>query len=77
MNDSVPEVGGSGINELSILMTEGVLMLIFGLVFAVVWVAILFHMIRIHTRIAEALEKMVEQKAGAEPDAQGAEDRDP
>ena len=49
-------------DEMKLLLTEGVLILIFGLVFAIVWVSILFHMTRLHTRIAEALEKMVESK---------------
>lgn len=45
-------------DEMNLLLTEGVLVLIFGLVFAIVWVSILFHMIRVHTRIAEAVERM-------------------
>ena len=42
---------------MKILLTEEVLILIFGLVFAMVWVSILFHMTHLHTRIAKALEK--------------------
>lgn len=53
---------------LDILITEGVMMLIFGLVFSIVWISILFHMIQLHTRIAEAVERLAgisegEQKA--------------
>ena len=53
---------------LDILITEGVMMLIFGLVFSIVWISILFHMIQLHTRIAEAVERLTgirqgEQKA--------------
>lgn len=42
-----------------ILVTEGVLMLIFGLVFSVIWIAILVQLVQLHTRIAEALEQLV------------------
>lgn len=45
-------------DSMNLLLTEGVLVLIFGLVFAIVWVSILFHMIRLHTRIAEAVERL-------------------
>ena len=50
------------VDETKILLTEGVLILIFGLVFVIVQVSILFHMTRLHTRIGQALEKVIESK---------------
>ena len=50
------------VDESKILLTEGVLILIIGLVFPIVQVSILFHMTRLHTRIGDALEKVVESK---------------
>lgn len=47
-----------------ILITEGVMMLIFGLVFSIVWISILFHMIQLHTRIAEAVERLADIREG-------------
>lgn len=58
---------GTTMDATDILITEGVMMLIFGLVFSIVWISILFHMIQLHTRIAEAVERLADIREGEQP----------